>query len=88
MRNMLAITILMLGLAGAAVAQDQPSKSDATLKAETPSTDNKKEQQKESPKTDCHADQQSSATQQAPCRDCEKSQTPEQAPQNAVEYGG
>jgi hypothetical protein len=87
MKNILAITILMFGLAGGAMAQDYQPGPDAPLKADTPSTDNNKEQnnqeQKEAPqKPDCKADQQPSSTQQDPA------QVPDEAPQNVIEYGG
>jgi hypothetical protein len=96
MKNILAITILMFGLAGVAMAQDYQSGPDAPLKADTLSTDNNKEQnsqeQKEAPqKPDCKADQQSGSIQQAPRPDSNKAkptQAPGPAPQNVIEYGG
>lgn len=78
MRNILAITVLMFGLAGGAMAQNYTSGPDAPLTADTPSTDNNKEQKEAPQKPDCKADQRPSSTQQDPA----------QAPQNAIEYGG
>lgn len=92
MRNMLAIAVLMVGMVTPVLAQNYSP--DAPLTADTPSTDNKdnnkeqEEQKQDAPKYDCTTDKQSSAPQNAPCPDCENAQSPDQAPQNVIEYGG
>jgi hypothetical protein len=84
MKNILAITILMFGLAGGALAQDYSSSTQAPKPADTQSTDNKKPQTEATQKADCKADKQSSSNQQP----SSTQQDPDQAPQNVVEYGG
>ena len=93
MRNILAITVLTVGLAGGAMAQNYQSGPDAPLTADTPSTDNNKVQnnkeQKEAPqKPDCKVDKQSSAAQQDTAQADHAAQNEDQAPQNVIEYGG
>ncbi len=91
MRNILAITVLMFGLAGGAMAQDHPPSPHTPLTADTPSTGNKKQHKEAPQKADCNGEKQSSATQKNPCPDCKNAQEPkasDPAPQNVIEYGG
>jgi hypothetical protein len=88
MRNMLAITVLIFGLAGGVLAQDQPSTPDAALTADTQSTDNNKEH-KGAPQNPDSKAEESSASQKKDLRpDGKNTQAPDQAPQNVIEYGG
>ena len=100
MRNVIAMTILIVGSAGAALAQnsswsptDAPLLTDKQKQQETTQEPQNKQLQrkKKGEKADCGVDKQSSAAEKnsRPDRNSARpNKAPEQGPQNVVEYGG
>jgi hypothetical protein len=103
MRNKLAITVFMIGLAGGASAQqyyqaggtDTPLKTDAQLNDNSnnsSSKGNNNERQKQHCKdSDRVSEKRSNSVPDHPHadrKDSGKSQSPDQAVQNTIEYGG
>ena len=102
MRNMLAITVLMVGLAGGVSAQqyyqsggtDTPLKTDAQLNdnsKNSSSSNNNERQQEHCKDSDRMPEKRSSSAPSHPHpdrKDSGNSQSPEQAAQNTIEYGG
>ena len=102
MRNKVAITVLLVGLVGSASAQeyyqaggtDTPLKTDAQLNDNSnnnSSTNNNDRQKDPRKKSDSMREKQSDSApnQSSPDRkDCGKSESTDEGPQNTVEYGG
>jgi hypothetical protein len=82
MRNILAVTVFMFGLAGGAMAQDYQSGPDAPITADAPSTDSKQKQKEAPQQSSGEADPQLGSTQQDPCNQAQETHPPDQTPQN------
>jgi hypothetical protein len=93
MRNIVPTAVLMIGLAGAGMAEDLSGFTDAPLitdhekeQANNRGQDHKKVQGKKEQETNCGTAKQSDADQR---NDRNKNEVPESAgPQNVIEYGG
>jgi hypothetical protein len=86
MQKILAITTLMFGLAGGAMAQNPSSPQTADRQQ---STAHETTQTGAVQKSHCKADARSSANQQGTCPECKSAQNiqaPDQAAQNVIEY--